>query len=85
MCMVLVVIIYVVLANNTTFMMVGRYHLHVVYLITLPYIVYQLPIQSFIECLGQTHIYIPSAGHRVVPLLRPFVHVGGTKCAKVFD
>jgi hypothetical protein len=81
MCVVLVVIIYVVLANNTIFTMVGRYP----YLITLPYIVYQLPIQSFIECLGRTYIYIPLASHWVVPLLRPFVHVGGTRCAKVFD
>jgi hypothetical protein len=35
--------------------------------------------------VGWTHIYVISAGHRVVPLLRPFVHVGGTRCAMIFD
>jgi len=34
--MVLVVVIYMVVANHTIFSMVGRYQIYVVYLITLP-------------------------------------------------
>ena len=43
-------------------------------------------IQEYnIGSVGRTHIYIPSAAHRVVPLVQPFVHVGGTRCATIFD
>ena len=46
---VLIVITYVVLANNTIFGLVSRNHLHMVNLITMPYIPYQLPIQNFMQ------------------------------------
>ena len=35
--------------------------------------------------VGRTHVYIPSASCRVVPLLQVFVHVGGTRSAMIFD
>jgi len=35
--------------------------------------------------VSRTHVYIPSAGCRVVPLLQVFVHVRGTRSATIFD
>src|SRR6267154_1956845 len=38
-----------------------------------------------IYLVGRTHMYMYSAAHRVDPVLGPFVHVGGTRSAMIFD
>ena len=78
--------ILLALAKYSIFTNVGLYHICVV-VSYHSYSYFLLPTSKilFHGWISWARICTPSASHRVVPLLQPFVHVGGTRCATFFD
>ena len=61
------------------------HHTYIVHQLSMQYCPMILIWEYNFGWVGRTHIYIPSADHRMGPLSWPFVHVGRIRCTRIFD